>query len=79
LCIFNYMNNLMPIRFKIHEMMAKRDIFTNKRLADMTGIAPWRVGEMVKGKVKRIDVETLEKLCRALGCQPGELLEFVDD
>ena len=69
----------MPIRFKVHEMMARRDVFTNKSLAEMTGIAPWRVGEIVKGKLKRIDVVTLEKLCKALNCQPGDLLEYIPD
>ena len=73
------MNTTMPIRFKVHEMMAKRDIFTNKALADMTGIAPWRIGEIIKGRIKRIDTETLEKLCRELACQPGDLLEYVPE
>ena len=31
------------------------------------------------GKAKAVRLETLEKLCRALDCQPGDLLEYVED
>ena len=73
------MISVMSIKFKVYEMMAQRGIPTRRKLAEMTGIAPWRIGEFVKGTPKMISLETLNKLCTALDCQPGELLEFTPD
>ena len=67
------------MKFKIYEMMAKRGIKTRKHLAEITGIHQTNIGKIVDGKVKRMDIDTLEGLCRALDCQPGDLFEYVPD
>lgn len=67
------------IRFKVYEMMARRGIKTRKQLAEFAGIHQTHIGKIVDGRVKRIDVETLDGLCRALQCQPSDLLEYVPD
>lgn len=67
------------MRFKVYEMMAKRGVKTRKKLAEMVGIHQTNIGKIVDGNVKRIDVETLEGLCRALECQPSDLIEYIPD
>lgn len=67
------------MHFKVYEMMAKRGIKTRKALAEMVGIHQTNIGKIVDGDVKRIDVDTLEGLCRALDCQPSDLLEYIPD
>lgn len=67
------------ITFKVYEIMARRGFQTRKALADATGIHEVNIGKIVKGNVARIDTKTLNSLCRALSCQPGDLLEYVPD
>lgn len=59
-------------------MMAERGFRFNKDLAEAAGLPAWRVGEFVKGTPKRLDLGTLDKLCRALDCQPGDLLVYLE-
>ena len=67
------------IRFRVYEMMARRGIKTRKQLAASASIHQTHIGRIIDGRVKRIDVETLDGLCRALQCQPSDLLEYVPD
>ncbi|RRF93476.1 MAG: transcriptional regulator [Coriobacteriaceae bacterium] len=48
-------------------------------LADRVGITVANMSVLKCGKAKAIKVSTLEKLCSALGCQPGDLLEYRPD
>ena len=59
-------------------MMAKRKISSNE-LAEIIEITPANLSILKTGKAKAIRFSTLEKLCAALKCQPGDILEFVDD
>ncbi len=59
-------------------MMAKRKISSNE-LAEIIDITPANLSILKTGKAKAIRFSTLEKLCAALKCQPGDILEFVDD
>ncbi len=59
-------------------IMAKRKISSNE-LAEMIDITPANLSVLKREKAKAIRFSTLDKLCRALDCQPGDLLEFVDD
>ncbi len=47
-----------------------------RQLAQEIGITEQNLSLLKSGKVKGIRFETLEKLCRALDCQPGDLLEY---
>lgn len=67
------------VKVHVYEMMAKRGIKTRKQLAEAAGVHQTHIGKIVDGKVKRVDLGTLEGLCRALDCQPGDLLEYVPD
>lgn len=59
-------------------MMAKRKISSNE-LAEIIEITPANLSILKTGKAKAIRFSTLDKLCRALDCQPGDILEFVED
>lgn len=48
-------------------------------LAEELGITMANLSILKTGKAKAVRFSTLAKLCKALDCQPGELLEFVDD
>jgi putative transcriptional regulator len=67
------------IRMKVYEMMAKRGIKTRRGLAKAAGIHETNMGKIVDGEIKAIRLETIDGLCRALDCQPGELFEYISD
>jgi putative transcriptional regulator len=68
----------MAIRINIDVMLAKRKIKSNE-LAQMIGITVQNLSILKTGKAKAIRLSTLEALCRHLQCQPGDLLEYVDE
>lgn len=59
-------------------MLAKRKMRVSD-LADRLGITLANVSILKNGHAKAIRVETLDKLCRILDCQPGDLFEYVPD
>ena len=67
------------IKFKVYEMMAKRGFRTRKALAEAAELTEVNLGKIVKGDVSRIEVRTINTLCEALACQPGDILEYVPD
>lgn len=65
----------MPIIVNLDVMLAKRKM-RSKELAGLIGITEQNVSLLRSGKVKGIRFETLERICHALQCQPGEILEY---
>ncbi|MCQ2445985.1 MAG: helix-turn-helix transcriptional regulator [Clostridia bacterium] len=63
------------IIFNIDVMLAKRKM-TVTELADKVGITLANMSILKTGKAKAIKVSTLTRLCAALDCQPGDILEF---
>ena len=61
--------------FNIDVMLAKRKMSVTE-LADRVGITLANMSILKTGKAKAIKVSTLAKLCEALNCQPGDLLEY---
>ena len=59
-------------------MMAKRKISLGE-LADKVGITQANLSILKNNKAKAVRFSTLEALCKALDCQPGELLEYVKE
>ena len=49
---------------------------TQKELAEKTGIRPPTISAICLGTIKHLPVDALEKICEALDCQPGDLLEY---
>ena len=63
------------IIFNIDVMLAKRKMSVTE-LADKVGITIANVSVLKNGKAKALKISTLVKLCEALDCQPGDLLEY---
>ena len=59
-------------------MLALRKM-RSKELAAIVGITEANLSQLKSGKVKGVRFETLDKICQALECQPGDLLEFVEE
>lgn len=69
---------MSEIIFNIDVMLAKRKMSVTE-LAERVGITLANMSILKNGKAKAVKVETLRKLCDALDCQPGDLLEFRKD
>jgi len=59
-------------------MLAKRKM-KSKDLADAIGITTANLSILKTGKAKAIRFATLASICKELDCQPGDILEYVDD
>lgn len=68
----------MAIIVNLDVMMAKRKISSGE-LANKIGITQANLSILKTGKAKAIRFSTLESICKALDCQPGDILEFKDD
>ena len=68
----------MPIVVNLDVMMAKRKMPAGE-LAERIGITPANLSILKNQKARAVRFSTLEALCRTLGCQPGDILEYVDD
>jgi putative transcriptional regulator len=66
----------MPIVVNVDVMLAKRKM-QSKDLAEILGITPANLSILKTGKAKGIRFDTLEAICKALHCQPGDVLEYV--
>ncbi|MEA4961795.1 hypothetical protein SDC9_185520 [bioreactor metagenome] len=67
----------MPIIVNLDVMMAKRKMSSGE-LAERIGISQANLSILKTGKAKAIRFSTLEAICKALNCQPGDILEFKD-
>ena len=65
----------MPIILRLDRVMADRKISLNE-LADKVGISNVNLSNLKTGKVKAVRFSTLEAICEALDCQPGDILEY---
>ena len=65
----------MPVVVDIDVMMARRKM-TVGALADEVGITPANLAVLKNGRAKAVRFSTLEALCEALECQPGDLLRW---
>jgi putative transcriptional regulator len=68
----------MTIVVNLDVMLARRKM-RSKELAERIGITEQNVSLLKSGKVKGVRFDTLEKICAALECQPGEILEYRPD
>ena len=68
----------MSIIVNLDVMLEKRSMKSNE-LADMVGITTANLSILKTGKAKAIRFSTLEAICKALDCQPADILEFVED
>lgn len=68
----------MPIVVNLDVVMAKRKISAGD-LAKAIDITPANLSVLKNGKAKAVRFTTLEALCKTLECQPGDILEYVED
>jgi putative transcriptional regulator len=68
----------MAIVVNLDVMLARRKM-RSKELAEIVGITEANLSLLKSGHVKGVRFATLEKICAALSCQPGDLLEFKPD
>ena len=66
------------IVINIDVMLARRKMSVTE-LSERVGITMANISILKNGKAKAIRMETLDKICRALECQPGDLLEWRDE
>ena len=80
LTYINYMASLrfMEIRINLDVEMAKQKISLTE-LSKRIGISMTNLSLLKTGKVKAIRFSTLAVICKELGCQPGDILEYIDD
>ena len=65
----------MPILINLDIMLAKRKMSVTE-LAEKVGITMANISILKNGKAKAVRFSTLESICKALDCQPGDILEY---
>ncbi len=68
----------MPIIVNLDVMMAKRKVSLNE-LSERVDLTLSNLSILKTGKAKAIRFSTLEAICKALDCQPGDILEYAND
>ena len=68
----------MPIIVNLDVIMAKRKI-SSSELAEKINITQANLSILKNNKAKAIRFSTLEAICKALNCQPGDILEYIED
>lgn len=66
------------IIIRLDVMLAKRKMSVTE-LSERVGITMANISILKNGKAKAIKLETLNKICQILDCQPGDLLEYLED
>ncbi len=65
----------MPIILRLDRVMADRKISLNE-LSERVGVSNVNLSNLKTGKVRAVRFTTLEAICEALDCQPGDILEY---
>ncbi|MBM4205242.1 MAG: helix-turn-helix transcriptional regulator [Gammaproteobacteria bacterium] len=68
----------MPIRLRVHVMMAERNV-TARNIAARINLSETQLSLLRTGKVRGLRFDTLAKLCYVLGCKPGDLIDYEPD
>ena len=68
----------MPIIVNLDIMLARRKM-RSRTLAETVGITEQNISLLKSGKVKGVRFDTLDRICKALDCQPGDILEYRDE
>lgn len=68
----------MPIIINLDVVLAQRKM-RSKELAEIVGITEANLSILKSGKAKAVRFSTLEAICEALKCQPGDILEYAEE
>ena len=66
------------IKFKVKVLLAINEM-TQKELAERTGFRRPSVSAICTGAIKELPVNVINKMCKELKCQPGDLMEYIPD
>lgn len=66
------------IKFKVKVLLALREM-TQKELAEKTGIRPPTISAICTGTVKHLPVDSLDRICSVLDCQPADIMEYIPE
>lgn len=66
------------IKIKLSELLGKNKM-TRKALSELVGVRPNTIGDLYHEKVKRVDLELLNNICKVLDCELSDLLEYQSD
>ena len=68
----------MAIILRLDRVMADRKMSLNE-LSELVGVSNVNLSKLKTGKVSAIRFSTLNAICKALKCQPGDILEYIED
>lgn len=68
----------MPIVMRLDRVMADRKM-SSIELAEKVGISPVNISRIKTGRLKGIRFSTLEAMCEALRCKPGDIIDWMDE
>jgi putative transcriptional regulator len=68
----------MPIILRLDRVMADRKMSLNE-LSERVGVSNVNLSKLKNGRISAIRFSTLEAICKALNCQPGDILEYQPD
>lgn len=68
----------MPIIINLDQVLAERNM-KSKELAEIIGITEANLSILKSGKAKAVRFTTLEAICKALDCQPGDILGYTEE
>ena len=68
----------MAIILRLDRVMADRKMSLNE-LSERVGVSNVNLSKIKTGKISAVRFSTLNAICKALNCQPGDILEFIDD
>ncbi|SCH78379.1 Predicted transcriptional regulator [uncultured Collinsella sp.] len=68
----------MPIVMRLDRVMADRKM-SSIELAEKVGISPVNISRIKTGRLRGIRFSTLEAMCEALRCKPGDIIDWMDD
>jgi len=81
-------DQVMAVRSRLKIILSERNtervraglpVRTVRELAKEVKLSPSVITGLTSGRAKRVDFETLNKLCRALECAPGDILQYTPD
>lgn len=74
----NILINPLMLKWRLIAVMADKEV-DNHKLHELTGLHRGTIAKLRNKMPSRIDADTLDKLCKALDCQPGDLLRYLPE
>ncbi len=66
------------IRIKLSEVLGRKKM-TRKKLSELIGVRPNTIGDLYNEKVRKIDLDLLDRMCTVLDCSVSDLLEHITE